>query len=149
MTETLSSPPLVAMRGIVTRFGPAAACAGVDLTLGSADILVPLCEHGLAKTRLVNELFGTYAADARAIAVDGRRASIHNSADALNLGIGMVHQRFELVPRHTVLENLIVGRAGPEGRLSRRKALERLAAMARDYHLELDPNRLVGELSVG
>ena len=83
------------------------------------------------------------------IEVDGRPVAIRSSADALNFGIGMVHQHFELVPRHTVLENLLVGKAGPDGRLSRRTAIERLAAIGRDYHLDLDPDRLVGDLSVG
>ena len=79
----------------------------------------------------------------------GRPVAIRNSADALNFGIGMVHQHFELVPRHTVLENLLVGKAGPDGRLSRALAIERLATIGSDYHLELDPDRLVGDLSVG
>ena len=61
----------------------------------------------------MNILFGTYAADAGSIEVEGRPVAIRNSADALNFGIGMVHQHFELVPRHTVLENLLVGKAGP------------------------------------
>ena len=97
----------------------------------------------------MNVLFGTYAADAGTIEVEGRPVAIRSSADALNFGIGMVHQHFELVPRHTVLENLLVGTAGPDGRLSRRTAIERLAAIGRDYHLDLDPDRLVGDLSVG
>ena len=97
----------------------------------------------------MNVLFGTYAPDEGTIEVDGRPATIRNSADALALGIGMVHQHFELVPRHTVLENLLVGRAGPDGRLSRRTVIDRLAAIGRDFHIELDPDRLVGDLSIG
>jgi simple sugar transport system ATP-binding protein len=53
------------------------------------------------------------------------------------------------VPRHTVLENLLVGKSGPDGRLSRATAAERLAQIGSDYHLELDPDRLVSELSIG
>jgi simple sugar transport system ATP-binding protein len=94
-------------------------------------------------------LFGTYAADEGTIEVEGRPVAIRSSADALRVGIGMVQQHFQLVPRHTVLENLLVGRAGPDGRLSRPLALERLAAIGRDFHLHLDPRRLVAELSVG
>jgi simple sugar transport system ATP-binding protein len=97
----------------------------------------------------MNVLFGTYAPDSGTIEVDGRPVSIRTSSDALNFGIGMVHQHFELVPRHTVLENLMVGRAGTEGRLPRRVMIERLAAMGHAYHLSLDPGRLVGDLSLG
>lgn len=147
MTEPF--PPLVAMRGITKSFGPVQACAGVDLTVHAGDILGLLGENGAGKTSLMNVLFGTYAADSGTIEVEGRRVAIRNSADALNFGIGMVHQHFELVPRHTVLENLLVGRAGPDGRLSRRTITERLERIGRDFHLELDPDRLVGDLSVG
>ncbi len=137
------------MRGISKRFGAVQAAEAVDLTLNAGDILGLLGENGAGKTTLMNVLFGAYAADAGTIEVEGRAVSIRNSADALNFGIGMVHQHFELVPRHTALENLLVGKAGPDGRLSRPQAIERLAAIRRDYHLDLDPDRLVGELSVG
>jgi simple sugar transport system ATP-binding protein len=137
------------MRGISKRFGAVQAADNVDLTLNSGDILGLLGENGAGKTTLMNVLFGTYAADQGTIEVEGRPVPIRNSADALNFGIGMVHQHFELVPRHTVLENLLVGRSGPDGRLSRATATERLALIGRDYHLDLDPDRLVGSLSVG
>jgi general nucleoside transport system ATP-binding protein len=147
--EGMSLPPLVSMRGISKSFGPVQACAGVDLTLNAGDILGLLGENGAGKTSLMNVLFGTYAADAGTIEVDGKPAVIRNSADALALGIGMVHQHFHLVPRHTVLENLLVGRAGPDGQLSRRTVIDRLAAIGRDFLIELNPDRLVGSLSIG
>jgi ABC-type uncharacterized transport system ATPase subunit len=141
--------PLVSMRGISKRFGAVQAADKVDLTLNAGDILGLLGENGAGKTTLMNVLFGAYAADQGTIEVEGRAVSIRNSADALNFGIGMVHQHFELVPRHTVLENLLVGKSGPDGRLSRAAATERLAQIGRDYHLDLDPDRLVGSLSIG
>jgi general nucleoside transport system ATP-binding protein len=145
----MDPPPLVSMRGISKSFGAVKACAEVDLTLNAGDILGLLGENGAGKTSLMNVLFGTYAADAGTIEVDGRRAAIRNSADALALGIGMVHQHFHLVPRHSVLENLLVGRAGPDGQLARSTVLERLKAIGRDFLIELDPHRLVGDLSIG
>ena len=91
------------MRGISKSFGAVAACRGVDLTLAEGDILGLLGENGAGKTTLMNILFGTYAADAGVIAIDGQEVAIADSADALKLGIGMVHQHFHLVPKHTVL----------------------------------------------
>jgi simple sugar transport system ATP-binding protein len=145
----MGAPPLVSMRGIAKSFGPVQACAAVDLTVHAGDILGLLGENGAGKTTLMNILFGTYAADEGTIEVEGRPVAIRSSHDALNLGIGMVHQHFHLVPRHTVLENLLVGKAGPDGRLTRRIVIERLAAIGRDFHIRLDPDRLVGELSIG
>ena len=141
--------PLVSLRGITKRFGAVTACDAVSLDIFAGDILGLLGENGAGKTTLVNILFGSYAADEGGIAVDGRPVSIRSSADALALGIGMVHQHFHLVPRHTVLENLLVGRAGPSGQLTRRKVIDALEALGRDFHLALDPAVEVGRLSIG
>jgi simple sugar transport system ATP-binding protein len=137
------------MRGISKSFGAVAACRGVDLALAEGDILGLLGENGAGKTTLMNILFGTYAADAGSIAIDGRAVSIADSAAALKLGIGMVHQHFHLVPKHTVLENLLVGRPGRSGPLTRRKVVAELEALGRDFHLNLDPHAPVARLSLG
>ncbi|MEA2780532.1 MAG: ral nucleoside transport system ATP-binding protein [Rhodospirillaceae bacterium] len=140
---------LLAMRGICKSFGNLQASDHVDLTLHNGDVLGLLGENGAGKTTLMNILFGTYAADTGNITVDGRPVHIRNSADALALGIGMVHQHFHLVPRHTVLENLMVGRPGRGLRLDRAAATARLAEIGRQFRLRLDPDTLVGDLTIG
>ncbi|MFQ5785458.1 MAG: ABC transporter ATP-binding protein [Alphaproteobacteria bacterium] len=146
----MSAPaPLLAMRGICKSFGAVRANRNVDLALSPGEVLGLLGENGAGKTTLMNVLFGIYAADAGTISIDGHRIDIRGPADALAAGIGMVHQHFHLVPGHSVLENLIVGRKGRRGRLDFTAARARLAEIAREYGLRLDPDRLVSTLGVG
>ncbi|MFZ5791176.1 MAG: ABC transporter ATP-binding protein [Pseudomonadota bacterium] len=143
------SGELLRMRGICKRFGSVLAVDHADLSLDPGDVLGLLGENGAGKTTLMNVLFGVYAPDEGSIAVAGKPVAIHNSADALRLGIGMVHQHFHLVPRHTVLENLMVGRPGRGPLLDRAGTAARLAEIGRRYRLELEANALVGDLTVG
>jgi len=135
------------MRGITKRFGQVTANRAVDLVLAEGEVLGLLGENGAGKTTLMNILFGLYTADSGTIRIAGRTARLRGPADALALGVGMVHQHFHLVPRHSVLENLMVGAGGL--RLDRAGTVERLREIARRYGLWLDPQREVAELSIG
>jgi simple sugar transport system ATP-binding protein len=146
MSETVH---LLAMRGINKTFGSTRANRDVDLTLNHGEVLGLLGENGAGKTTLMNILFGMYGADSGTISIEGRPVTLHDSADALAAGVGMVHQHFHLVPRHSVLENLMVGQRGRGGRLDRTGARARLAEIAGLYGLGLHPDRPVSELSVG
>ena len=108
-----------------------------------------LGENGAGKTTLMNILFGVYAADRGRIAIDGRTVRIRSSADALAHGVGMVHQHFHLVPRHTVLDNLMVGQSGRGLRLDRGFVLERMGEIERGFGLHLPPDVRVGDLTIG
>jgi general nucleoside transport system ATP-binding protein len=143
------SAPLLELRGIDKRFGAVHANRSVDLVLQAGEVLGLLGENGAGKTTLMNILFGMYQADAGEIRIAGRTVTIRSPADALAAGIGMVHQHFHLVDRHSVLENLMVGEPGRYGMIDRRGARERLAEISARYRLPLDPDRPAGSLSVG
>ena len=143
------APPLIEMRGISKSFGGVRANADVSLIVAPGEIIGLLGENGAGKTTLMNVLFGVYAADRGTILRDGRPIRISSPADALALGIGMVHQHFHLAPRLSVLENLLVGLPGRGGRLARAGGLERLAHIAARFGLRLDPDALVSSLSAG
>ncbi len=141
--------PLLEMRGICKYFGSVKANENVDLTLFPGDILGLLGENGAGKTTLMNVLFGVYSPDGGRILIEGRPVRIRSSADALRHGVGMVHQHFHLVPCHTVVENLMVGRPGRGGCLDRRGALDGMAEVERRFGLALAPDALVSELTIG
>ena len=141
--------PLLSLAGITKRFGDVVANRQVDFTLMPGEVVGLLGENGAGKTTLMNVAFGLYRPDAGGIAIDGRPASIASTADAITLGIGMVHQHAHVVARHSVLENLMAGLSGRHGLLDRRSALARLGEIDKAYGLHIDPHRLVGDLAVG
>ncbi|MEL6198415.1 MAG: ATP-binding cassette domain-containing protein, partial [Pseudomonadota bacterium] len=146
----MSTAPAIRLSGITKRFGPVVANDAVDLEVGAGTIHGIIGENGAGKSTLVSVLFGFYQADEGSIEMEGERVEIADSADAIRLGVGMVHQHFMLVPTFTVLENVMLGAEGgfllTKGRAATRADLAQLAA---DYGLAVDPDALVGDLSVG
>jgi simple sugar transport system ATP-binding protein len=145
----MNASPLLEMRGVDKRFGDVHANRAVDLTLHGGEVLGLLGENGAGKTTLMNILFGLYAADAGSIRISGENVAIHSPADSLAAGVGMVHQHFHLVPRHTVLENLMIGEPGRRGMLDRSGMGARIDAIGEKYGLVLDCDAAVADLSVG
>ena len=143
--------PLVEMRDITKTFGSVTAVAGADFDLHSGEIHALLGENGAGKTTLMNLLYGLEQPDAGTILIDGDPVGFRSAHDAIEAGIGMVHQHFQLVPRLSVAENVILG-AG-EGRRVRLPDLAQVAAAIEDlgerYGLPVSAASLVGDLSVG
>ena len=143
--------PLVAMRGITKTFGSLTAVAGADFDLRSGEIHALLGENGAGKTTLMNLLYGLVQPDAGTILIDGDPVSFRSAHDAIEAGIGMVHQHFQLVPRLSVAENVILGAS--EGRRVRLPDLAEVGAaienLGERYGLGVSATSLVGDLSVG
>jgi len=144
-------PPLLELRGITKQFPGVLANDHIDLTLNEGEILALLGENGAGKTTLMNILYGLYKPDEGEILVRGEKVDILNPRDAIDLGIGMVHQHFMLVPVFTVTENVMLGVESVKGGvfLDRQTATERIKEISERFHLSLDPIAHVEDLSVG
>ena len=126
-------PPAVELRGISKQFGAVQANRSVDLVVHSGTIHGIVGENGAGKSTLMSILYGFYEADAGEIRINGRPSRIRTSKDAINAGIGMVHQHFMLVDDFTVLENVVLGaEQGPLLARGLAEARRALAALGRD-----------------
>src|SRR5437764_15363435 len=109
-------PAAVSLRGITKRFPGVVANDAVDFEAAEGEVHALLGENGAGKSTLSNILTGLYRPDAGEIYLHGRRVSFHSPRDALDAGVGMVHQHFRLVVPFTVAENVILGDHGGEGK---------------------------------
>jgi simple sugar transport system ATP-binding protein len=131
------------------RFDEVEALRGVSLEVVAGEIHVLAGENGAGKTTLVNILSGLYRADEGTIHYQGRPVEIRAPADAVRLGIGMVHQHSEVVLAFTALENVVLGREGHPLWLRPRRWRREIGALAQRYGLDVPPDVPVRELSVG
>ena len=132
------------------RFGAVHANRDIDLKVRRGTIHGIVGENGAGKSTLMSILYGFYIADSGEIRVNGVPQSITDSKHALALGIGMVHQHFMLVDNFSVLENVILGVEGSAMlRASLAKARSELKRIEEEYSLEVDPDALIEDISVG
>jgi general nucleoside transport system ATP-binding protein len=101
--------PILEARNVTKRFPGVLANDRVSFSLNEGEILAFLGENGAGKSTLMNILYGLYAQDEGEVEVRGRPVEINEPNDAIKLGIGMVHQHFQLVPVFTVAENIVMG----------------------------------------
>ncbi len=136
--------------GINKHFGPVHANRDIHLQIKRGTVHGIVGENGAGKSTLMSILYGFYQADSGEIRVDGVGHEITDSRHALALGIGMVHQHFMLVDNFTVIENVVLG-AEDSALLGStlEHARTQLQTLARDYGLEVDPNSIIEDLSVG
>ncbi len=139
------------LRGITKRFPGVLANDDVSLSVGPGEVVALLGENGAGKSTLMNVLYGLYTPDEGTVAVDGQPVVFDSSADAIDAGVGMVHQHFMLVPVFTVAENVVLGQepTGAGGVINREDAREIVTDISRRYNLAVDPDALVENIPVG
>ena len=137
------------MKGIVKRFPGVLANDHVDFELRQGEIHALLGENGAGKSTLMNVLAGLYKQDAGTITVKGKPVVFSSPRDAMNAGIGMVHQHFMLVPSQTVTENILLGLDEPRFRMRLGEYDKKVSDLGDRYGLKVDPRAKVWQLSVG
>ena len=145
-----TAAPAIELRGISKAFGPVQANKDIHIRVAKGTIHGIIGENGAGKSTLMSILYGFYRADSGEILIDGTPVEITDSLAAIRAGIGMVFQHFKLVENFTVLENVILGAEGSrllKPSLGRARTL--LTRLAREYELQVDPDALIEELSVG
>ncbi len=147
MTE---AAPVLEVRGISKRFPGVLANDNINLTLRKGQVLGLLGENGAGKSTLMNMIYGLYKPDEGEILVNGQAVDIAGPKDAIELGIGMVHQHFQLVDVLTVTENVMLGNESVSGPFLRRdRARREILELSGDYGLDVNPDALIADLPVG
>lgn len=137
------------MLGIDKSFAGVEANRSVDLRIEKGDILGLLGENGAGKTTLMNILYGLYRPDGGRILKNGKPLRLRSPRDSMRAGIGMIHQHFMLVQKHTVLENIALGYEEAPFFFPQKAVRRKIREFSREFGLEVDPDKKVWELSAG
>jgi len=147
--QQIAIDTMVSMRGITKHFPGVLANDHVDFDLRPGEIHALLGENGAGKSTLMNILAGLYRPDSGTINVHGQPAEFNSPRDAIEAGIGMVHQHFMLVPSQTVTENILLGLDEPRFRMHLNLYDQKILAMSERFGLNVDPRARIWQLSVG
>lgn len=144
--------PAVHLEEITKQFGDVVANDGVDFTLQKESVHALVGENGAGKSTLMNVLYGLYRPNAGRIVVDGKPRTFGSPQDAINVGIGMIHQHFQLVETMTVIQNIVLGHEPTKnGLVNEAKARSDIEDICSMYGFEIDEylDTRIEELSVG
>lgn len=140
----------VELTGITKTFPGVIANEDVELAVGASEIHAIVGENGAGKSTLMKILYGMQNPDAGTVRVRGKEVHFKSPKDAIDEGIGMVHQHFMLADNLTVLENIVLGSEPTKGlQLDFAAGRERITEIAATYGMDLDPDALVETLTVG
>ncbi|NFA02748.1 ABC transporter ATP-binding protein [Weissella cibaria] len=143
-------PIVLEMRDIVKQFGEFRANDQINLQVKRGQIHALLGENGAGKSTLMNQLSGLLQPTAGDILINGQKVIVDSPSKAAELGIGMVHQHFMLIDAFTVTENIILGSEPVNGlKLNTKAAATEIKKLSEQYGLDVDPNALAGDISVG
>ncbi len=143
-------PIVLEMRDIVKQFGELRANDHINLQVKRGQIHALLGENGAGKSTLMNQLSGLLQPTAGDILINGEKVIVDSPSKAAELGIGMVHQHFMLIDAFTVTENIILGSEPVNGvKLDTKTAAADIKKLSEQYGLDVDPNALAGDISVG
>ena len=137
------------MRGITKRFPGIIANDRVDFDVRRGEVHTLLGENGAGKSTLMQVLSGLYQPNEGEILIQGGKVDLKCPRDSMDAGIGMVYQRFMLVKKHTVIENVILGLQEFGAVINYRRAIKKIQEISREYGLEIDPNAHIWNLSIG
>jgi ABC-type uncharacterized transport system ATPase subunit len=139
------------LRGITKTFGAFTANDSINLKVETGQIHAILGENGAGKSTLMNIVYGLLKADSGEILIDGKTVDISGPSDALEVGIGMVHQHFMLIPVFTVAENIMLGheKSSKLKVLDLDQARAAIRTISEDFGLQVNPDAIVETLPVG
>ncbi|MDO4555133.1 MAG: ABC transporter ATP-binding protein [Lachnospiraceae bacterium] len=143
----MESKYAIELKQVTKRFGEVVANDQVDLNVRAGEILSILGENGSGKTTLMNMISGIYFPDEGHIYVNGKEVTIRSPKDSHELGIGMIHQHFKLVPVLTAAENIILGMSG-KGKLNMKKIESDIKTLVDKYGFDMDPAMKIYDMSV-
>jgi len=143
--------PVLETRGITKRFPGVIANQDVSFQLYPGEILAMLGENGAGKSTLMNIIYGLYQPTEGELWVKGKQVEMTSPNEAIDMGIGMVHQHFQLVPVMTVAENIMLGSETVKktGLLDIRTVSDKIRELSHRYKLDVDPDALIEDLPVG
>src|ERR687891_844554 len=146
----MADAPLLELRGITKQFPGVLANDRVDFDLSKGEVHALLGENGAGKSTLMNILYGLYHPDDGEIRLKGEPVRIGSPRDAIDLGIGMVHQHFMLIPVMTVAENIVLATEPTKGPfLDLDAAEQRVRDLSHKFSFAIDPHSRIENVSVG